>query len=58
VVAKVLEMLEDCGAVEACVAEAKQLVEEGWQRLSPLVDDSITKVMLRGFGWYVLERHY
>lgn len=58
VVKLVVQKLEDSGAVEACVDQARGLIDEGWQKLDPLVDDSLTKVMLRGFGWYVLERHY
>jgi geranylgeranyl pyrophosphate synthase len=58
VVAKVVRLLEDCGAIEACAREARQLVEDGWHRLQPLVEDSLSKVMLRAFGWFVLERHY
>ncbi|MCB9740161.1 MAG: hypothetical protein H6747_12925, partial [Deltaproteobacteria bacterium] len=50
--------IEACGALDACVEEANALVEEGWQRLDPLVADSLPKLMLRAFGWYVLERHY
>jgi geranylgeranyl pyrophosphate synthase/predicted secreted hydrolase len=58
VVAKIVEMLESCGAVEACSVQARDLVEGGWRRLEPLIPDSLAKMMLRSFGWYVLERHY
>jgi hypothetical protein len=34
------------------------LIETAWAELNPLVEDSLAKVMLRAFGWYVLERHY
>jgi len=57
-IAAVIESLETCGAVEACVDEARTLVERAWQAADPLLADSIPKVMLRAFGWYVLERHY
>lgn len=50
--------IEACGALDACVEEANALVEDGWKRLDPLVADSLPKLMLRAFGWYVLERHY
>jgi geranylgeranyl pyrophosphate synthase len=58
VVAEVVQKLEACGAVEAVSQQARDLVEEAWQRASPLLDDSFSKVMFRAFGWYVLERHY
>ena len=51
-------MLEECGALQACEAEAERLVEEAWSVLDPLVPDSLAKLMLRAFGWFVLARHY
>ena len=53
-----IEMMERCGAIEASVTHARALVEDGWQTLEPRVEDSLAKLMLRSFGWYVLERHY
>jgi len=34
------------------------LVESAWQQLTPLIEDSLQKLILRAFGWYILERHY
>ena len=47
-----------CGAVHACADEARELVEAAWRAADPLLPDTIPKVMLRAFGWYILERHY
>ena len=58
VIAAVIEQLEACGALEACERQARELVETAWQRLAPLLRDSRVKVILRAFGWYVLERSY
>ncbi len=58
VVADAIARIEACGALDACMAEAKALVEGAWAALTPLVEESLPKVMLRAFGWYVLERHY
>jgi geranylgeranyl pyrophosphate synthase/predicted secreted hydrolase len=58
VVDGVIRELEACGAIEDCVQEARQMVEEAWVRLDPLVEDSLPKLMLRAFGWYVLDRQY
>jgi geranylgeranyl pyrophosphate synthase/predicted secreted hydrolase len=55
---RVIDCLEDCGAVEACADQARQLVEAGWLGLEPLIEDSLAKMMLRAFSWFVLERHY
>ena len=58
VLSAAVERLEVCGAIAACADEAKELVEAAWRRADPVLDDSIPKVMMRAFGWYVLERHY
>lgn len=58
VVGHVIEQIEACGALEACAAEARALVDDAWRALDPLVEESVPKIMLRAFGWYVLERHY
>jgi geranylgeranyl pyrophosphate synthase len=57
-VAAAVELLQSCGAIQACADLARQLVEAGWQKAEPLLDPSLSRVMLRAFGWYVLERHY
>jgi geranylgeranyl pyrophosphate synthase/predicted secreted hydrolase len=53
-----IAMLERVDAIEACAEQAHELVELAWRRADPLLPDSLPKVMLRAFGWYVLERHY
>ncbi|MDB4967022.1 MAG: Octaprenyl diphosphate synthase [Myxococcales bacterium] len=58
IVSAVVEQLETIGAVQACADEARDLVEAAWQAADPLLPDTIPKVMLRAFGWYILERHY
>ncbi len=54
----VIEKLEGCHAIDACEEQAREMVEAAWQKLEPLVEDTLPKLMLRAFGWYVLERHY
>lgn len=51
-------LIEKAGALDSCLADARKLVEDAWAAMTPLVEDSLAKVMLRAFGWYVLERHY
>ena len=58
VVGAVIDKLEACGALGACVDQASDLVESAWTKVQPLLEDSLSKLMLRAFGWYVLERHY
>ena len=54
----IIELLETSGSIEDCVTQAENLVEKAWTLLDPLVEESLPKVMLRAFGWYVLKRHY
>jgi geranylgeranyl pyrophosphate synthase/predicted secreted hydrolase len=58
VVAAVVAKLESVGAIDAVATEARDLVEAAWQRASPLLEDSFSKIMFRAFSWYILERHY
>lgn len=58
VVRAVVDKMESVGAVDACIEQARGLVEGGWKRLDPLVEDSMAKMLLRAFGWFILERHY
>lgn len=55
---QVIKMVDSCGALDACEAEARDLVETAWQAIDPLLPDSQFKVRLRAFGWFVLDRHY
>lgn len=57
-IAKVIAEMERVGAIEAAAQEARELVEAAWDAAEPLLEDSMPKVMLRAFGWYVLDRHY
>ena len=54
----VIAKIESVGGIDACSEQATALVEEAWTLLDPLVEDSLPKMMLRAFGWYVLDRHY
>ena len=54
----VIAVLEECGAIDACEQQSRDVIEGAWRELDPLVEDSVVKIMLRAFGWYVLERHY
>ncbi|MEM7158185.1 MAG: polyprenyl synthetase family protein [Myxococcota bacterium] len=54
----VLRTLEDTGVFDRAEAEARQLVEEGWAAVAPLLKPSVHSVHLRAFGSFVLDRHY
>ncbi len=55
-VKRAIMALEECGALDACISEARALVESAWEPLEPVLQPSISKIMLRVLGWYVLER--
>ncbi len=57
-VKEALSLIETSGALEDCESYARELLESAWQKFDPLVPDSIAKVKLRAFGWFVLDRHY
>lgn len=58
VVGDVVARIEKCGALDDCMRQARQLIEDAWKLLDATCVESMQKVMLRAFGWYVLERHY
>lgn len=58
VISACIEKIESVGGIDACIDQANELVETGWNTLDPLIEDSLQKLMLRAFSWYVLERHY
>nr|HEX4313654.1 polyprenyl synthetase family protein [Kofleriaceae bacterium] len=47
--------LDRCGAFAACRDRASVLIETAWRGVTPLLDDSVAKVMLRSFCFYVVE---
>ena len=57
-IAAAVELVQTCGAIDACADHARELVELGWTKAEALLEPSLTRLMLRAFGWYVLERQY
>jgi geranylgeranyl pyrophosphate synthase len=55
---RVIDLIDACGALDACEAEARAHVEDAWRSVDALIPDSQFKVRLRAFGWFVLDRHY
>ena len=52
----VIADLERVGAIEECVEQSKELVEDAWAELDKHIPSSFAKIMLRSFGWFVTER--
>ncbi len=53
-----VKLIEDCGAIQACQDQAREMIDKEWKRVDPLLRDSFSKLMLRAFSWYVLDRQY
>jgi len=53
-----VDLLDKVSALDECVQEAKDILNDAWKILDPLVRDSMVKLNLRAFSWYVLDRHY
>ena len=53
-----IEQIERTGALDACVRDARHLVEEAWARVHAYLPSSLAKARLRALGWYVLERNF
>lgn len=58
VIETVINKLEECGAIQASQDHAEDMVREAWEKVDRTIPDSFYKMLLRSFGWYVLERHY
>ena len=54
-VGAVIQKLEACGAVEACVEHATRLVTEGFERADAALPETFAKVMLQAFGSFLVE---
>jgi geranylgeranyl pyrophosphate synthase len=54
----IARLLDECGALDACSALAREIVERAWEQLDPVLPESQCKLTFRAFSWYVLERHY
>ncbi|MEC8628181.1 MAG: polyprenyl synthetase family protein [Bacteroidota bacterium] len=58
VIARAIALMDSCQAIDLAEKEARTSLEAAWRRLDPLVEDSMVKINLRAFSWYVLDRTY
>ncbi|MDB5281083.1 MAG: hypothetical protein JWO06_158, partial [Bacteroidota bacterium] len=56
--AEAVALMDKHNVIENCEKEAKNRLERAWKKLDPLVRDSMVKLNLRAFSWFVLERTY
>ncbi|GIV34823.1 MAG: hypothetical protein KatS3mg031_2358 [Chitinophagales bacterium] len=55
---RAVQLVEDCGAIQLCMDQARDMINREWAKVDPLLRDSFSKLMLRAFSWYVLDRQY
>ena len=55
---RLIDMFESSGTMQACCVEARSLVDKSWARLDAAFKGSHTKILLRAFSFYLINRHY
>jgi geranylgeranyl pyrophosphate synthase/predicted secreted hydrolase len=55
---RAIALIDKHKVIERCEREAKTMLEKAWWRLDPLIKDSMVKLNMRAFGWFVLDRTY
>lgn len=55
---KAINIISKYDALEISEKYARQNLEKAWKKLDPLIEDSMIKLNLRAFSWFVLERAY
>ena len=58
IISSVIEKVAACGALEDCEKDAYRFIDDAWKKLDLVVRDSMVKLNLRAFSWFVLERQY
>lgn len=51
----IINLLEECEAMNFCIDYAKNLVENAWHKVESIIPVSYAKLQLRIFGWFVVE---
>ncbi len=56
--AKAIALIEKYNAIYLSEKYARLHLERAWRKLDPLLEDTMVKINLRAFSWFVLERTY
>ncbi|CAB9517706.1 Heterodimeric geranylgeranyl pyrophosphate synthase large subunit (Partial), partial [Seminavis robusta] len=57
-IGKAVALIEKVNGIEGSFQDAKDLIEDGWKKVDPLLIDSFVKINLRAFSLYILDRTY
>ncbi|KAH9589218.1 Polyprenyl synthetase [Trypanosoma melophagium] len=55
---EVVDLLNSVNAIDDCLKEAKEIVDQKWEILDGLIEDSLPKIMMRSFCSFLTERKY
>ncbi|MBP9195749.1 MAG: polyprenyl synthetase family protein [Saprospiraceae bacterium] len=55
---RAIKLIEKYNAIKISEKYARQHLERAWKKLDPLLDDTMIKINLRAFCWFVLDRTY
>jgi geranylgeranyl pyrophosphate synthase len=55
---RAIALIEKADSIEGCLQIARDMVDHAWIMLDPIVEDSMIKLNLRAFSWYILDRQY
>ena len=55
---KAIMLINKYDAINHSERFAKLNLERAWKKLDPLIEDTMVKISIRAFSWYVLERTY
>jgi len=56
IIKEAVELMDSVNAIEDCLQEAKDLVEEAWKQVDKVLPNSLPKLMMRAFTFYLTER--
>merc|ERR1719456_883453 len=57
-ISSVISMLNSVGAIDDCLAEARNYVEDAWALVDEALPDTLPKIMMRTFCTYLTERTF
>jgi len=53
-----IDIMQKIDALNISERYARSNIEKAWRKLDPLIKDTMVKINLRAFSWFVLERTY
>lgn len=58
IIGEAVALIDKVHGIDDSYKEAKDIMEDAWRKVDPLLRDSMVKLNLRAFSWYVLDRTY